>query len=774
LTYGWVIINNRHILLNAGYANENHALQEVDSLILKVSTLTLVLVIFLAHFAIGQEVQPADTIPLDSLYVDEPIQIDAPSEKEPMGATNLVVKDNPNDEGGAVIVTWKPSPDDSLDGNVQEYLVMRSENVDGPYEEVGSTPRGSYRFFDNKAASGVEYFYKLITVNYAKEDGQILWRATAETIPQGPVMARPQWFNLSRMNIFIGIVILSGAIIYFIFAAKGGKDIYIRKIAGIEEVENAVGRATEMGKTIFYVPGIHDMNDVQTLASMTILGKVSQIAAQNDTRIDVPVSRSMVMVTAREVVQEAYSKVGRPESYQDDQVRYLTDDQFGYAAAIDGLFVREKPATIFLIGAFFAESLIMAETGNSIGAIQIAGTAMPAQLPFFVAACDYTLIGEELFAASAYLSREPKLIGSLKGQDVGKAVFLIAIVLGVLWDSFALNEDPRENQYGVSEIRWEYNERGNKIEQAFLDIEDEPTQSRFGYAFKRWQYDASGNPVEVRYFDRTDEATIDLATGAAIEKIQYDPAGNKIEKSFYNVADQLINNELGYAYIRWEYDAAGNMIREAYYDVNEQLINSDIGYAYMNYKYDMQGNLIEESHYNAADEPTLNIQGFWSRRIIYNQNDKPEEVRFLGVDGQLKLNKQAYAIKKVLYDDEGNKIEESYHNLNGELTITREGYAMKRWAYDDEGLILEVAFYGLDGELQPDARGVAVIKYEYDDDGNKIEENFYDKYREYTMTDAGFELVNWKYDEQGNVIGSGYYVIEPLFFSFSDLFKAKD
>jgi hypothetical protein len=57
---------------------------------------------------------------------------------------------------------------------------------------------------------------------------------------------------------------------------------------------------------------------------------------------------------------------------------------------------------------------------------------MPAQLPFFVAACDYTLIGEELFAASAYLSNEPKQLGSLKGQDVGKSIAMLAIVTGVI------------------------------------------------------------------------------------------------------------------------------------------------------------------------------------------------------------------------------------------------------------------------------------------------------------------------------------------------------
>jgi len=142
------------------------------------------------------------------------------------------------------------------------------------------------------------------------------------------------------------------------------------------------------------------------------------------------------MVTAKEVVKEAHSKVGRPDTFHEDQVHYLTDDQFGYAAAIDGMVVREKPATMFFMGEFFAESLILAETGNASGAIQIAGTAAPAQLPFFIAACDYTLLGEELFAASAYLSREPKLLGSLKGQDMGKAVILVAILIGIILETF--------------------------------------------------------------------------------------------------------------------------------------------------------------------------------------------------------------------------------------------------------------------------------------------------------------------------------------------------
>lgn len=402
-------------------------------------SLSVFLLLFLSFLA------GAVLLAQDSL---EPVAIPDSSLSAPPGVTpvmpqNASARDNPNDAGEAIIVSWEISPDDSEDSSlnkVMEYKIFRSESIDGDYKEIGTEAHGKSAYTDNNnIETGKEYFYKIAAVNFVRENTKILWQVAAETDPIGPIKAKAQWFNTSRLSIFIGIVILCGSIIYFIQAAKGGKNFYIRKIAGIAEVENAVGRATEMGRAIYYVPGINDMDDVQTLASMTILGKVAEIAAGNDTRIDVPVSRSMVMVTAREIVKEAYNKVGRPDAFQEDQVRYLTDDQFGYAAAIDGLFVREKPATVFLMGSFFAESLIMAETGNSIGAIQIAGTAQPAQLPFFVAACDYTLIGEEMFAASAYLSREPKLLGSLKGQDLGKAVFLAAILIGIILESFGIS-----------------------------------------------------------------------------------------------------------------------------------------------------------------------------------------------------------------------------------------------------------------------------------------------------------------------------------------------
>ena len=213
--------------------------------------------------------------------------------------------------------------------------------------------------------------------------------------------------------------------------------VYVRPIAALGALDEAVGRATEMGRPMLFVPGIMDLDQIETVAGLTVLSKVARTAAEYDAVLEVPTSRSLVMTSAQESAEAACLEAGRPESYNPDRIYYVTDEQFGYVAYVCGWMAREKPAACFFLGKFFAESLLLAETGNSVGAIQIAGTAESSQLPFFVAACDYTLLGEELFAASAYLSREPQQLGTLKGQDAGKVLAAALLLIGCLLATWA-------------------------------------------------------------------------------------------------------------------------------------------------------------------------------------------------------------------------------------------------------------------------------------------------------------------------------------------------
>jgi hypothetical protein len=333
---------------------------------------------------------------------------------------NVRAIDRPNDAGTAIIVTWNLSPSDSL---IEKYVVFRKTVDDTLYQNIGFTKNGNTSFEDDDAEDGIEYIYMVAAARNSE---------FFNSEPSPSVQSQPQVFHLGRTNILICILIFTALLAFFVVQAKKGRNLFIRKIPGLEAVDEAVGRATEMGKPILYIPGLGNIDWTATIASMNILGEVSRKIAQYDTPLIVPNRWSVVYTVAKEVVKESFVTEGRSDKFKEDYVRYLTEAQFGYAAAVNGIILRERPATNFFIGRFWAESLIMAETGAQTGAIQIAGTDSVLQLPFFVTACDYTLIGEELYAASAYLSREPLLLGSLKAQDYGKLLVLAIIFIVTL------------------------------------------------------------------------------------------------------------------------------------------------------------------------------------------------------------------------------------------------------------------------------------------------------------------------------------------------------
>jgi hypothetical protein len=241
----------------------------------------------------------------------------------------------------------------------------------------------------------------------------------------------PDWFNWNQLNNLILALSFGGLVFYTISHAKRN-NIFLRRIPGLDAVDEAIGRATELGKPILYLTGAHDMSDPSTIAAAVILGRVAKRTAAYETELMVPHRDPITMAVCQEITKQAYLEAGKPDLFKEDSNFFITADQFSYTAAVDGIMLRKKPAANFFMGSYFAESLLLTETGASTGAIQIAGTDSDHQLPFFVTTCDYTLIGEELYAASAYLSREPIQIGTLRGQDIGKAVILTVIAVGTV------------------------------------------------------------------------------------------------------------------------------------------------------------------------------------------------------------------------------------------------------------------------------------------------------------------------------------------------------
>ena len=353
--------------------------------------------------------------------------------------------DTPNDAGGSITVTWP-----RVDGNgTTNHLVYVATAEAGPYNlaaevkgkgAVLSDDPGNYGRGEEQDATHFVHVSDFTTADGPQPlDNDVTYFIRVAASKDGmeargaitSAMAEANFINWAKMNNFVIGTALSLIILVSISLARR-KEMFIRRIAGLEAIDEALGRATEMGKAVLFVHGLREMDKISTIAAVNILGQVARKTAQYDTLLKVASYDPVVMSVSQETVKEAYLEVGRPDAYNEDHIFVAGTDQFSYAAAVEGMMVRERPAAHIMMGYFYAESLLLAETGSQTGAIQIAGTDAFTQLPFFVTTCDYTLMGEELYAASAYLSREPRMLGSLKGQDIGKAFLIAALLFGSL------------------------------------------------------------------------------------------------------------------------------------------------------------------------------------------------------------------------------------------------------------------------------------------------------------------------------------------------------
>lgn len=420
---------------------------------------------------------------------EKPIETDTEEDEEPeliilrpqfppVGAANLTVKDWPNDSGKAVAVLFAKSAWEEsgllMDSGEQVtnlfYVIEWAESAEGPWKEgdrfrvtekiLGEEESWSPFGFIPEGRGEMHYShvsYELSPIGAAEGDTEVdeddleqkdytkvpvfirVGIAASDQMkpghyfPQiGEGTSKDNWFNVARKFNLAYVVILALVMLAFIGKARRGASLYIRRIAGLEAIDEAIGRATEMGRSMYFLCGLAYASDVSTIAALNILGRVAYKVAEYESDLKVPCFDPIVMSVCQEVVKQAYTEAGRPDNYKEDNVFFLTQEQFSYVGSVNGMMVREKPAANFYFGYYYAESLLLAEAGNQIGAIQIAGTDALVQIPFFISACDYTLIGEELYAASAYISREPKLLGSIKAIDMAKLVIILVIILGSL------------------------------------------------------------------------------------------------------------------------------------------------------------------------------------------------------------------------------------------------------------------------------------------------------------------------------------------------------
>jgi len=228
------------------------------------------------------------------------------------------------------------------------------------------------------------------------------------------------------------LFLFAGFLLWKIAQARAGKEIYIRKIPGLQAIDEAIGRAAEMGTPILFQPGIESFKEIQTLAALGILQYVAKQAARLDVPIYVTTPQPVMVPTCENILKTVFDTEGKPDLINSCSVRFVSPANDLAALGTVAVIRDNKIASVFYFGNYDYTSLLYTEGGLMAGAMQIAGTADYYQIPFFIASCDYVVMVDELFASSAYLSRDPTMLGGVVGQDYGKLVLVILLFAGVL------------------------------------------------------------------------------------------------------------------------------------------------------------------------------------------------------------------------------------------------------------------------------------------------------------------------------------------------------
>lgn len=243
-----------------------------------------------------------------------------------------------------------------------------------------------------------------------------------------------------RVFTFIAGVLICGAIVLYIKKAQKGIKFEFRPMPSLDAIDEAIGRAVEMGKSVHFTPGPEPLTGPKggptMFAGFDFLAYIAEKSARMDVNFIDTTGSGDVQTVSEEIVRHAYARAGRSDAFSIDKVRYLSTDQWAYASEVADILRTEQVQANIMIGYFGAESLVIAESGHQNGAIQIAGTTNTYQMPFFVAACDYVFIGEEVIAGAAYLSGNPVDTGALVGEDFGKVLSVVLILVGAVLKTF--------------------------------------------------------------------------------------------------------------------------------------------------------------------------------------------------------------------------------------------------------------------------------------------------------------------------------------------------
>ena len=236
------------------------------------------------------------------------------------------------------------------------------------------------------------------------------------------------------------ILLLFGAfhILFYQYIKKGRFSVNIRDLPVLEYFDKVIKHCAEAKRPAMYSvgDGLYGLTDSEggplAVAALALLNYFAEECVKNDVRILMIIPLGEVLPLARENVHRAALRANKPEYYNENDI-WFVPGPYAYSFAMYETMQTQKPGGNILMGCYAGFAGIGAvETGNFVGAINIASGARYINSAPFMVTCEYTLLGPEMFVAGTFVSKNPTALGAVQSMDILALASGLIIFVGLL------------------------------------------------------------------------------------------------------------------------------------------------------------------------------------------------------------------------------------------------------------------------------------------------------------------------------------------------------
>ncbi len=230
------------------------------------------------------------------------------------------------------------------------------------------------------------------------------------------------------------IIFLSAALMVVLAALRRKSAPAFREIPAFSHLRQAIGRVVEDGTRLHVSLGrgaLVTPQSASAMAGLTLLRRLAELTSAGDQPPIATSGDAALAILSQDTLQTA-SQASAQGIYDPTAGRLTGLTPFSYAAGAIPAIRDENISANVLMGNFGVEAALLAEAAERANNFTLAASDNLAAQAVLFASAQEPLIGEELYAAGAYMDAGPVHSASLTVQDILRWLIILVILAGAL------------------------------------------------------------------------------------------------------------------------------------------------------------------------------------------------------------------------------------------------------------------------------------------------------------------------------------------------------